>query len=106
VDNKNFKSNTWKILERLTSAGNMNILPAAMLENQPLKRITIPKIRRPAKEAHMELCLTDRREYSDINSAINKSRLDLNCDLQSSWQFGDIKLVYNYELEQKFSTKR
>ena len=51
-------------------------------------------------------CCTNTREYSFIHNTLNQCRLDVSCDLQSSWQFGDTKLVHNEDLEKNFTSKR
>nr|XP_012639579.1 testis-expressed sequence 15 protein isoform X2 [Microcebus murinus] len=76
------------------------------VEVNPLKKFTIPKIRRTAGKVYLSPCCTNTREYSFIHDTLNQCRLDVSCDLQSSWQFGDTKLVHNEELEKKFSAKR
>ncbi|XP_023406902.2 testis-expressed protein 15 [Loxodonta africana] len=76
------------------------------IEANPLKKFTIPKIRRTAGKVYLSPCCTNTREYSFIHDTINQSRLDVNCDLQSSWQFGDTKLLHNDDLEKKFTAKR
>ncbi|XP_044536197.1 testis-expressed protein 15 [Gracilinanus agilis] len=76
------------------------------LEAHSLKNFTIPKIRRTAEKVYLSSCHTNRREYSFINHTLSQCRLDLSCELQSSWQFGETKLVHNEYLEKKFSAKR
>ncbi|XP_075413344.1 testis-expressed protein 15 [Tenrec ecaudatus] len=76
------------------------------LEVNPLKKFTIPKIRKKANKAYLSPCFTNTREYSFIHAALNQCRLDVNYDLQSSWQFGDTKLIHNEDLEKQFSAKR
>ncbi|XP_050658357.1 testis-expressed protein 15 isoform X1 [Macaca thibetana thibetana] len=75
-------------------------------EVNPLKKFTIPKIRRTAEKVYLSPCYTNSREYSFIHDTLNQCRLDVSCDLQSLWQFGDTKLVHNEELEKNFTTKR
>nr|XP_008539897.1 PREDICTED: testis-expressed sequence 15 protein [Equus przewalskii] len=72
----------------------------------PLKNFTIPKIRRTAGKVYLSPCCTNTREYSFIHDTLNQCRLDVSCDLQSSWQFGDTKLVHNEDLEKNFTSKR
>ncbi|XP_014641847.1 PREDICTED: testis-expressed sequence 15 protein [Ceratotherium simum simum] len=72
----------------------------------PLKKFTIPKIRRTAGKVYLSPCCTNTREYSFIHDTLNQCRLDVSCDLQSSWQFGDTKLVHNEDLEKNFASKR
>ncbi|XP_027385860.1 testis-expressed protein 15 [Bos indicus x Bos taurus] len=72
----------------------------------PLKKFTIPKIRRTAGKVYLSPCYTNTREYSFIHDTLNECRLDVSCDLQSSWQFGDTKLIHNESLEKNFTSKR
>ncbi|XP_056659695.1 testis-expressed protein 15 isoform X2 [Monodelphis domestica] len=76
------------------------------LEAHSLKNFTIPKIHRAAEKVYLSSCHTNRREYSSISHTLSQCRLDLSCELQSSWQFGETKLVHNEYLEKKFSAKR
>ncbi|XP_057552381.1 testis-expressed protein 15 [Hippopotamus amphibius kiboko] len=76
------------------------------IDVSPLKKFTIPKIRRTAGKVYLSACCTNTREYSFIHDTLNQCRLDISCDLQSSWQFGDTKLIHNEELEKKFTSKR
>ncbi|KAM6221030.1 uncharacterized protein ACDL77_001990 [Rhynchocyon petersi] len=81
-------------------------LPAIGIESSPLKKFTIPKIRRTTDKAYLSYCGTNTREYGFIHDTLNQWRLDVNSDLQSSWQFGDTKLVHNEDLENEFTAKR
>ncbi|XP_050800916.1 testis-expressed protein 15 isoform X3 [Gopherus flavomarginatus] len=81
-------------------------MTAVGAETNPLKKFTIPKIRRTADKVSLTSCYTNEREYSSISHTLSQSRLNTGCDLQSSWQFGEIKLVHNEELEKKFAAKR
>nr|KAF6428609.1 testis expressed 15, meiosis and synapsis associated [Rousettus aegyptiacus] len=76
------------------------------VEVNPLKKFTIPKIRRTAGKVYLSSCCTNTREYSFIHDTLNQCRLDISYDLQSSWQFGDTKLVHNEDLEKNFTSKR
>ncbi|XP_066092017.1 testis-expressed protein 15 [Saccopteryx bilineata] len=76
------------------------------IEDNPLKNFTIPKIRRTAEKVYLSPCFTNTREYSFIHDILNQCRLDERCDLQTSWQFGDTKLVHNEDLERNFTAKR
>ncbi|XP_074084377.1 testis-expressed protein 15 isoform X2 [Macrotis lagotis] len=76
------------------------------LEVSSLKNFTIPKIRKTKEKAYLSSCHTNRREYSAISHTLTQCRLDLSCELQSLWQFGETKLVHNEHLEKKFSAKR
>ncbi|XP_054556812.1 testis-expressed protein 15 isoform X2 [Talpa occidentalis] len=76
------------------------------VEISPLKKFTIPKIRRTAEKVYLSPCYTNTREFGFIHENLNQSRLDVSCDLRSSWQFGDTKLVHNEDLEKKFTSKR
>ncbi|XP_072632455.1 testis-expressed protein 15 isoform X3 [Canis lupus baileyi] len=76
------------------------------VEVNPLKKFTIPKIRRTAEKVYLSPCCTNTREYSFIHDTLNQCQLDVDCDLQSSWQFGDTKLVHNEDLEKNFTSKR
>ncbi|XP_055972877.1 testis-expressed protein 15 [Sorex fumeus] len=75
-------------------------------EVNSLKKFTIPKIKRTTEKVYLSPCYTNTREYSFIRDTLNQSRLDISCDLQLSWQFGDTKLVHNKDLEKKFTSKR
>ncbi|XP_055000143.1 testis-expressed protein 15 [Sorex araneus] len=75
-------------------------------EVNSLKKFTIPKIRGTTEKVYLSPCYTNTREYSFIRDTLNQSRLDVSCDLQLSWQFGDTKLVHNKDLEKKFTSKR
>ncbi|XP_035308896.1 testis-expressed protein 15 isoform X2 [Cricetulus griseus] len=70
------------------------------------RKFTIPKIRRTTEKAYLSSCYTNTREYGFIHSTLKQFRLDVNCDLQFTWQFGDTKLVRNEYLEKQFSAKR
>ncbi|XP_053772757.1 testis-expressed protein 15 isoform X2 [Desmodus rotundus] len=76
------------------------------VEDHSLKKFTIPKIRRTARKVYLSPCFTNTREYSFIHDTLNQCRLDVSCDLQSAWQFGDTKLVHNEDLEKNFTSKR
>ncbi|XP_032959786.1 testis-expressed protein 15 [Rhinolophus ferrumequinum] len=76
------------------------------IQVNPLKKFTIPKIRRTAGKVYLSSCHTNTREYSFIHDILNQCRLDVSCELQSSWQFGDTKLVHNEGLEKNFTSKR
>ncbi|XP_012580229.1 PREDICTED: testis-expressed sequence 15 protein [Condylura cristata] len=122
------------------------------VEVSPLKKFTIPKIRRTAEKVdfyadggsgsrsrvckdqdgrlsftekeklqefintklhvnskykvYLSPCYTNTREFGFIHDTLNQSRLDISCELQTSWQFGDTKLVHNEDLEKKFTSKR
>ncbi|XP_027709502.1 testis-expressed protein 15 [Vombatus ursinus] len=79
---------------------------SAGLKGHPLKNFTIPKIQRTAEKVYLSSCHTGRREYSAISHTLAQCRLDLSCELQSAWQFGEMQLVHNEYLERKFSAKR
>ncbi|XP_027623568.1 testis-expressed protein 15 [Tupaia chinensis] len=76
------------------------------LEVNPLKKFIIPKIRKTAEKVYLSPCCTNTREYSFIHDTLSQCRLDVSCDLRTSWQFGDTKLVHNEELEKNFTAKR
>ncbi|KAM5310954.1 testis-expressed protein 15 [Glossophaga mutica] len=76
------------------------------VEDHSLKKFTIPKIRRTSRKVYLSPCFTNTREYRFIHDTLNQCRLDVSCDLQSSWQFGDTKLVRNEDLEKNFTSKR
>ncbi|XP_043828319.1 testis-expressed protein 15 [Dromiciops gliroides] len=76
------------------------------LEAHSLKNFTIPKIRRTAEKVYLSSCHTNQREYSSISHTLSQCRLDLSCELPSSWQFGETKLIHNEYLEKKFASKR
>ncbi|KAM4706706.1 testis-expressed protein 15 [Discoglossus pictus] len=58
------------------------------------------------EEVYLARCLEDKREYTDIQNALNEARLNVGCELRSSWQFGETKLIFNHDLENKFAAKR
>ncbi|XP_054576041.1 testis-expressed protein 15 isoform X2 [Eptesicus fuscus] len=93
-----------KPLWKMNSASES--LSISGVEDNPLKKFTIPKIRRAAGKVYLSSCFTNTREYSFIHDTLNQCRLDVRCDLQSSWQFGDTKLVHNKDLENSFTSKR
>ncbi|XP_037687232.1 testis-expressed protein 15 [Choloepus didactylus] len=93
-----------KILWKMSSSSEP--LSITGIEANPLKKFTIPKIRRTAGKVYLSPCCTNSREYSFIHDTLNQCRLDVSCDLQSSWHFGDTKLVHNEDLEKKFTAKR
>ncbi|XP_036911214.1 testis-expressed protein 15 [Sturnira hondurensis] len=76
------------------------------VEDHSLKKFTIPKIRRTSRKVYLSSCFTNTREYSFIHDTLTRCRLDVSCDLQSLWQFGDTKLVHNEDLEKSFTSKR
>ncbi|XP_048186490.1 testis-expressed protein 15 [Perognathus longimembris pacificus] len=76
------------------------------MEVSPLKKFTIPKIRRTAEKVFLSSCCTNTREYSFIHDTLKQCRLDVSCDLRATWQFGDTKLIHNEHLEKKFTAKR
>ncbi|XP_042557074.1 testis-expressed protein 15 [Dipodomys spectabilis] len=76
------------------------------IEVSPLKKFTIPKIRRTTEKVYLSSCCTNTREYSFIHDNLKQCRLDVSCDLQATWQFGDTKLIHNEHLEKKFTAKR
>ncbi|KAI5943798.1 Testis-expressed protein 15 [Manis javanica] len=84
----------------------MNSTSEPTLEVSSMKKFTIPKIRRTAEKVYLSPCCTNTREYSFVHDILNQCRLDVSCDLQSSWQFGDTKLVHNEDLEKNFTSKR
>ncbi|XP_067413460.1 testis-expressed protein 15 [Emydura macquarii macquarii] len=98
--------NRVKVKKKIRSNEKAPYVPAAGVETNPLKKFTIPKIRRTADKVSLTTCCTNQREYSSINHTLSQSRLNTGCDLQSSWQFGEIKLVHNEDLEKKFAAKR
>ncbi|XP_040850188.1 testis-expressed protein 15 [Ochotona curzoniae] len=91
-------------LWKMNSAGEP--LSANGIEANPLKKFTIPKIRKTTEKVYLSPCYTNTREYSFIHDTLNQCRLELKCNLQLSWQFGDTKLVHNEDLEKKFTAKR
>ncbi|XP_031195370.1 testis-expressed protein 15 [Mastomys coucha] len=70
------------------------------------KKFTIPKIRRTTEKVYLSSCYTNTREYGFIHGTLKQCRLDISCDLQFTWQFGDTKLVRNEYLEKQFAAKR
>nr|XP_006125435.1 testis-expressed protein 15 isoform X1 [Pelodiscus sinensis] len=95
-----------QVQKNIRSNEKLPYVPTAGVEKNPLKTFTIPKIRRTADKVSLAPCKTNEREYSSINHTLSQSRLNTGCDLQSSWQFGEIKLVHNADLEKKFAGKR
>ncbi|XP_044081365.1 testis-expressed protein 15 [Neovison vison] len=93
-----------KTLWKMNSTGEPLLVTG--VEVNPLKKFTIPKIRRTAGKVYLSSCCTNTREYSFIHDTLTQCQLDLGCDLQSSWRFGDTKLVHNEELEKNFTSKR
>ncbi|XP_063776101.1 testis-expressed protein 15 isoform X3 [Pseudophryne corroboree] len=75
-------------------------------ENKPLHNFTIPKIKRDTEKVCFVHCTPNRREFSDIMDTVNKERLNMGFELKSSWNFSDLKLVINNDLEQNFFEKR
>ncbi|XP_028623978.1 testis-expressed protein 15 [Grammomys surdaster] len=70
------------------------------------KKFTIPKIRKMTEKVYLSSCCTNTREYGFIHGSLKQCRLDISCDLQFTWQFGDTKLVRNEYLEKQFTAKR
>ncbi|XP_051038207.1 testis-expressed protein 15 [Phodopus roborovskii] len=70
------------------------------------RKFTIPKIRKTTEKVYLSSCYTNTREYGFIHNSLKQCRLDVSCDLQFTWQFGDTKLVRNEFLEKQFSVKR
>nr|XP_034376390.1 testis-expressed protein 15 [Arvicanthis niloticus] len=70
------------------------------------KKFTIPKIRKTTEKVYLSSCYTNTREYGFIHGNLKQCRLDISCDLQVTWQFGDTKLVRNEYLEKQFTAKR
>ncbi|CAK6442621.1 unnamed protein product [Pipistrellus nathusii] len=93
-----------KPLWKMNSASESLLISG--VEDNPLKKFTIPKIRMTAGKVYLSSCFTNTREYSFIHDTLNQCQLDVRCDLQSSWQFGDTKLVHNKDLERSFTSKR
>nr|XP_033771823.1 testis-expressed protein 15 isoform X2 [Geotrypetes seraphini] len=100
------EENGGKTLAQWTLNETKSQMSAAVLETEALKNFTIPKLRRSSNKVCLAPCNTDRREYIEMNYALEESRLDISYDLQSSWHFGDMKLVCNDDLEKKYATKR
>ncbi|XP_075060704.1 testis-expressed protein 15 [Mixophyes fleayi] len=75
-------------------------------ENKLLHNFTIPKIKRDTEKDCFVRCMPNRREFSDILDTFNKERLNMSCDLKKSWNFLEMKLVINKDLEQNFFEKR
>ncbi|XP_025071743.1 testis-expressed protein 15 isoform X1 [Alligator sinensis] len=100
------EANNVKVQKNLRLNEKALNMPAAGLETDPLKKFTIPKIRRTSDKVSLTPCCTNQREYSSITRTLNQSCLDIGCDLQSLWAFGEIQLVHNEDLEKKFAAKR
>ncbi|XP_060039089.1 testis-expressed protein 15 [Erinaceus europaeus] len=93
-----------KTLWKMNSVGEPLLVTG--IEVNPLKKFTIPKIRRTTEKVYLSPCCTNSREYIFIQDTLNQCRLDTSCDIKSTWQFGDTKLVHNEDLEKKFTSKR
>ncbi|KAF6085019.1 testis expressed 15, meiosis and synapsis associated [Phyllostomus discolor] len=93
-----------KTLRKMNSTSEPLLITG--VEDHSLKKFTIPKIRRTSRKVYLSPCFTNTREYSFIHDTLNQCRLDVSCDLQSSWQFGDTKLIHNEDLEKNFTSKR
>nr|XP_045015323.1 testis-expressed protein 15 [Jaculus jaculus] len=97
---ENSKHKTWK----MSSTNDPSLTSDS--EASSLKRFTIPKIGKTTEEVFLSACSTSTREYSFIHSTLRQCRLNVSCDLQLTWQFGETKLIRNKDLERKFSAKR
>ncbi|KAM5191545.1 testis-expressed protein 15 [Mantella aurantiaca] len=79
---------------------------AGIMENKHLHKFTIPKIKRDAEKVSIIHCRSEKREYTEILDTLDKGRLNMNSDLKSSWEFSEMKLVINNDLERNFFEKR
>ncbi|XP_069781895.1 uncharacterized protein [Narcine bancroftii] len=70
-----------------------------------LKKFTIPK-KRTTDTAYFEICHTDRREYSFIQSTLDESNLIADTVLNLQWKFGELSSYIMPKLEQRFADKR
>ncbi|CAM4557610.1 unnamed protein product [Caretta caretta] len=100
------ETNRIKVQKQIRSNEKPPCMTAVGVETNPLKKFTIPKIRRTADKVSLTPCYTNQREYRSINHTLSQSCLNTGCDLQLSWQFGEIKLIHNEDLETKFASKR
>ncbi|XP_005066557.3 testis-expressed protein 15 isoform X1 [Mesocricetus auratus] len=97
---ENDKYKTWRTSPDSESSWTTGAEPSSR------KKFTIPKIRKTTEKVYLSSCYTNTREYGFIHGTLKQSRLDVSCDLQFTWQFGDTKLVRNEYLEKQFSAKR
>ncbi|XP_068089805.1 testis-expressed protein 15 [Hyperolius riggenbachi] len=77
-----------------------------MKNNKLRQNFTIPKIKRDAEKVCLIRCMPQKREYTEIMNVLDKGRLNTNCELNSSWEFSNVNLVINNDLEKWFSEKR
>ncbi|KAM8939335.1 testis-expressed protein 15 [Pelodytes ibericus] len=76
------------------------------VESKPLHKFTIPKIKRSLDKECLVRCMTSRREYSELQNTLKEARLNIRCELENSWTFGDVMLAMNPNLENSFFLKR
>ncbi|KAE8631580.1 hypothetical protein XENTR_v10001235 [Xenopus tropicalis] len=71
-----------------------------------LKSYVIPKVKTAAERGYLARDMTSEREYYDFLDILNKARLNTLCELKSSWDFGEPKMICNPDLEKKYFEKR
>ncbi|XP_070598305.1 testis-expressed protein 15 isoform X2 [Erythrolamprus reginae] len=81
-----------------------NIQGLFLVDQNCLKKFTIPK-KRPDKDFLTE-CLANQRDYNEIKQRLNENCLDIQCHLESLWQFHKIEMVHNKDLEEEYIAKR
>ncbi|XP_056425424.1 testis-expressed protein 15 isoform X2 [Hyla sarda] len=79
---------------------------AKHMDNKLLQSFTIPKKKRSFDKFCLLNCSPHRREFSEILDTLNKGRLNVASELNSSWTFSKIKIVINDHLTEKFFEKR
>ncbi|KAM6473013.1 testis-expressed protein 15 isoform 2-T2 [Liasis olivaceus] len=91
-------------MEPKMEAIRKNIKGLFLVEQNCLKKFTIPK-KTPDKDFLTE-CSTNQRDYNEIKQRLNENCLDIQCSLESLWQFHKIEMVHNKDLEEEFIAKR
>ncbi|XP_032069247.1 testis-expressed protein 15 isoform X2 [Thamnophis elegans] len=75
-----------------------------LVDQKCLKKFTIPK--KPPDKDFLTECLANQRDYNEIKQRLNENCLDIQCHLESLWQFHKIEMVHNKDLEEEFIAKR
>ncbi|XP_034266723.1 testis-expressed protein 15 isoform X3 [Pantherophis guttatus] len=81
-----------------------NIKGLFLVDQNCLKKFTIPK--KPPDKDFLTECLANQRDYNEIKQRLNENCLDIQCHLESLWQFHKIEMVHNKDLEEEFIAKR
>ncbi|XP_039189587.1 testis-expressed protein 15 isoform X2 [Crotalus tigris] len=81
-----------------------NIKGLFLVDQNCLKKFTIPK--KPPDKDFLTECPANKRDYSEIKQRLNENCLDIQCHLESLWQFHKIEMVHNKDLEEEFIAKR